>query len=393
MSELEVPSTRLEVPPAGRDEIWDVLRGVGVLGIFMLHCLLFAYAYEEMYVKGLYSRVDWPFMLAGAVGNGKFITILAIVFGAGSAMIAGKVAATGGSPAGVLARRFVVLGGIGLAHYLLLFWGDILQFYCLAGLLSLLFVRRSDTALAIAAAVGVGLTLLCNTALTSVLAVGMMIHPEIGEDMGEWVGGEHAAFTAGSYGTEVAYRADTFLMNLGYMLFEVPFIAALMCLGMLAWRRRWLAAPKEHAGLLRKVIVIGLAVGVPVNLVTALATSPIWMMLAVYPQRYIGGPSVGLAFAALLALWVASGPAGLPRRLLRAVGERALSCYLLQSVLGGAVFYSWGLHWFDQRTPSFVFCVVLPVVWAVVIAVAWGLEKAGVRGPVEWLWRKLVPTR
>lgn len=406
-----VPFTSVEAPtevPAAlpsrgtREDVWDLLRGVGVLGIFSLHVFLFAYPYTSMFADAIVPARDWPWMLAGALGNGKFITLLAITFGAGVAMMSARAVSVGVDPRPALLRRFAVLAALGAAHYALLFYGDILQYYAFCGLAVIVWVARaSDRVLAHLAGWSALVSILIGLFISAMMVVLEVFDPDAAAEAlfdAEWHAAEVAAYT-GSYLDAVRYRVGEWFWTWMYMLIEVPFIIGLMALGMLAWRRGWLSHPSRHPRVFRWGVTVGLVVGIPINLLTALATSPAMVVASVYPQRYLGGLLVGVALALLLARWAESarfgtrgqGVAARVATTLRAVGRRSLTCYLFQSVVGGFVFYSWGLGQYDRLSPVAV-VGVLVAVWVANVALALTLERLGMRGPAEWVWRRLAPT-
>jgi uncharacterized protein len=71
-----------------------------------------------------------------------------------------------------------------------------------------------------------------------------------------------------------------------------------------------------------------------------------------------------------------------------AVGRTALSNYLMQSVVGTLLFYSYGLRLFGKVGPA-ILMIFIPIVYGLlVIASQWWLARFRF-GPVEWLWRSL----
>jgi uncharacterized protein len=73
---------------------------------------------------------------------------------------------------------------------------------------------------------------------------------------------------------------------------------------------------------------------------------------------------------------------------LAAVGRMALSNYLLQTLIGTTLFYSYGLGLYGTVGPAF--CLLLSVViFLVQIPLSlWWLRRFSF-GPVEWVWRSL----
>lgn len=75
-------------------------------------------------------------------------------------------------------------------------------------------------------------------------------------------------------------------------------------------------------------------------------------------------------------------------RSVSAVGERSLSCYLLQSVILAPLLGAWGLGLGARigTAPAYALAVG---VWALSIACAVALARAGRRGPFEVVLRRL----
>jgi uncharacterized protein len=82
-------------------------------------------------------------------------------------------------------------------------------------------------------------------------------------------------------------------------------------------------------------------------------------------------------------------PAGHPLLArLAAVGQMALSCYLMQTILCTTVFYGHGLGFFGSFSRVAQAAVVVAV-WAAMLVIC-PLWLRHVRfGPFEWLWRSL----
>lgn len=387
------PPLPLPPPETHRQTIWDVLRGAGILGIFSLHVFLFSTAYESFIFRDLDRATNWPWILAGAFSNGKFITLLAMTFGAGFAMIAAKRLSRGLSVRPHLARRTFVLLLLGMIHYSFFFFGDVLQYYALASLVALTFVLARDKVLMHIAGWSILASLLIGGLLGGLIQLAAVFDPEGFEELmaDTNTGLEFAAYSAGSYADQIIFRLESWPSMLLYMLIEIPFIIGLFALGMLAWRRGWLSAPSAHPRLIRWALILSLAIGIPVNLLTSLPTSAASVVALTYPQRYLGGASLGIAFAILLAIAVERVPRAVPFRVLAAVGQRALTCYLFQSLLGSILFYRWGFGLYGKLTEPQLLGILL-LVWGATISLALLLERFNTRGPAEWLWRKLAPT-
>ena len=112
----------------------DALRGVGVLGILPVHMQSFAMvvaARVNPSVSGdLHGPNGWVWLATAVLADGKFLSIFAMLFGAGLLLLSGR----GAVEAERLHRwRMALLLGIGLLHAYLLWYGDMLVTFALCG--------------------------------------------------------------------------------------------------------------------------------------------------------------------------------------------------------------------------------------------------------------------
>ena len=118
---------------------------------------------------------------------------------------------------------------------------------------------------------------------------------------------------------------------------------------------------------------------------TFLETHPINWMNLIYPiQRIL---LVMAHCSLLMVLW----QKGVFRRLfarLRAVGQMALTNYLMQSVLCTLFFFGYGLGFYERLAFHQVYLVVFAV-WVLQLAYSPIWLRHFRFGPVEWLWRRL----
>ncbi|HEX8691644.1 MAG TPA: hypothetical protein VF746_04440 [Longimicrobium sp.] len=162
------PPLSTTLPPAGAgaapvrpDErllALDVLRGIALLGVLLANVWL--------WFSGLwFHAADFRPELARATldsavvhfvavfVSGKAISTFSFLFGLGFAVQALRAEARGVRVAPLHRRRLGVLLAIGLAHGVLLWYGDILTAYALLGFVLLLFRRRRDRTLLVWAGV------------------------------------------------------------------------------------------------------------------------------------------------------------------------------------------------------------------------------------------------
>ena len=142
------------VAPGQRLAAVDVLRGFALLGILVLNIEFFALPkgiYFDPRIAGGFTGLD----LLAWKGSyvlflEKFMSIFSMLFGAGLVLMSGRLETAGRSVRGIYYRRLLWLLLFGLAHGYLLWYGDVLYSYAVAGLLLFPLRRKSPRFLAIA---------------------------------------------------------------------------------------------------------------------------------------------------------------------------------------------------------------------------------------------------
>ncbi|HEY5611121.1 MAG TPA: DUF418 domain-containing protein, partial [Thermoanaerobaculia bacterium] len=111
-------------------------------------------------------------------------------------------------------------------------------------------------------------------------------------------------------------------------------------------------------------------------------------MVIMMALQTIGIPALSLGYICAVIL-LCHDPAW-KARLARfgAIGRTALSNYLLQSIVGTLLFYSYGLGLFGTMGPALLFIPTFVLYGLQAIASPWWLDRFRF-GPAEWLWRTM----
>jgi uncharacterized protein len=381
-------------PPGRREVTLDALRGLAVLGGLTVNIRAFASIDAARTNPTAWGDLDglnlWVWAATYVLADGKFVSLFALVFGAGLAARAARseVAAT----AVAHYRRMAALAVLGALHAYLLWWGDWLLIMGVAGATVYYYVEATPRQLitaglllyAVYPFLSVGLTVslpwwppevtthLLDTWSPSAATVAV----EIESYRGGWLEQERIrAPRAFAYQTsELALR---FLWQ----------VSGLMLLGMALCKMGVLKAagpPRNYATM----AALGLGIGVPMSLYEIhRAFSQGWDMidyrLVVAPLAYWSSLATTLGWIGLVLL---ARRLGLRLTSLAAVGRLALSNYMLQTAACTLVFYGHGLGLFArvERTGQLLFVFGLWTVH-VVASRAW-LARFHI-GPVEWAWR------
>jgi uncharacterized protein len=391
-----------------REPILDVLRGFALLGILLVNIELMrgpvlfdALAGELARPTSGADRVTS--FAVGWLATGKFISSFAILFGIGAGLLAGKAWSRGWSAHRLLARRYTMLAGFGLAHMLLLFPGDVLFAYAVTGFALLLFLNLQPRA---AVWWGLGIIAALTLVTTGFVALAAALEelvPAAGakdpfaEAMSGFFDGRReatiAAYTEGGVGEVLSARAFEALLIQSGTLLAVPWLLGLFLLGFAATRSGLATDPAGHRPLLRRLAIWGLVVGLPANLVlgrvgtVAAATGTTadleltWVEIGATAAQLAGAPILAVGYLAALSLLALRIGTWRP---LAAVGQMALTAYLTQSLVTTVVFVGFGTYGAWTATSALA---VVAGTWALLL-LACPLWLRWFRfGPVEWIWR------
>jgi len=155
------------VPGQERIDAMDILRGVAILGILIVNMGLFSLP------DGLPAHQLWPNAIDGAAerlifffAQEKFKSLFSFLFGLSLAVQMMRAEARGARFVPLYLRRLSILFLIGVAHFLLLWDGDILHDYAMLGFVLLIFRRRSLKTLLVWAAIFLSIPVLFHSATT-----------------------------------------------------------------------------------------------------------------------------------------------------------------------------------------------------------------------------------
>lgn len=364
----------------------DFARGVAVLGILLLNISAFGLpkaAYLNPAFLGypaLRDALTWAAM--DVIAQAKFLTLFALLFGAGLQMLVPR------GKRWVHARLFWLML-LGLLHGVLFWDGDILLDYGLVGLLCYGLIRHTESSRALIRVgtfmylVGIGMLLVLSQVLSPV--PGRYWTPDAADVAYEayWLtrGGPEAWANRLNLVTES-------LLSLGVQYGWL--LAGSLMLGAGLMRSGWLRGEFSLAHY-RKIALWFIPLGVLINSVGILgqwllAWEYRWSGLLLQVPRDMSAPIQAIGYLALcygfwptLRRWRIS-------RWLEDIGRMALSSYLLQTLICTTFFYRWGGFMQYDRLQLLAF---VPLVWGINAVVAHVWLRYFPQGPLEWGWRRL----
>jgi uncharacterized protein len=388
----------------------DTVRGVAVLGILLMNVIGMAFA-GAAYLNPMYTGGAEPLNLALWAGafiavDGKMRALFAMLFGASLLLMS-----EGSAPGEAMRRhaaRMAVLFVFGMLHGSLLWSGDILLPFALAGLaiwpLRQLAVPRLFVLGIVALALQAAINLMFG--LRAISAEAAAARPDAPPQAIEaweslrsttWTAPEdlarETALYRGGLADILAIRHEAMLFA---RLFLLPFVflieaIGLMLIGMGLYRLGWWQGrfeTRHYARVACLAIPLGWALGALLAArfhASGFAPATFFLTDA---ARVLVAPGVALGYAAaVIALVKAEFAPRLAARL-AACGRMALSNYLLASILANLVFTGIGLGLYGTLSRAQAYLVVLAI-WALQL----GWSKPWLEhfryGPFEWLWRSL----
>jgi uncharacterized protein len=373
------------IAPSQRIEAIDVLRGLALFGVIAINVVFeFRVDIFEQFLpaSGSLPAIDRALkqLLAVAVEM-KAFALFSLLFGIGLAMQFDRLANHPRRVA-LLVRRLAVLLLIGAVHLFLIWNGDILVEYAVAGLivLPLLF--------------GPGWLMLVAATASLVFFVAMPLLPPVVEFPSQlWIR-DHIAQAASAYGDGgfpevLAFRIREIPAIFPLHVLIFPRTIALFLFGALAWRSGILRRAQDHGRLLFGIAIGGVLCGGALTLAAESYATFGWSWRAREAIERLGTVVLASGYAAAVI-----GLAGIPlgKRMLAwaaPVGRMAFSNYLGQSVILGWIFYGYGFGLFGRASVTTALAIGLCVYAAQVGISAWWLRRYRY-GPVEWLWRSLM---
>lgn len=418
-AQIDAPSVPVEQtarlqPVSGRERIQliDVLRGFALFGVLLANM---AWLSGEDVVLTDARAASLPTAafdhyakyLINFFVDGKANTIFAFLFGLGFAVQLIRAEERGISILPIYARRLFLLLLFGLAHMLLLWYGDILHLYALMGFVLILFRRRSGKTLLMA---GVLLAILPFALLFSLPWVfahfgGPLDAAERAAELAAEIQGKEArlaVFAGGSYLAVVRahwrYNLEEYITS-GIMFALAFYALGRFLLGYYVGRRRLLHESHLHLPLFRRLLVWGLVFGIIGNAIFVWVSvamdaktaneASLWAVGAAW-IICLGIPAMSLFYLSAIVL-LFQRPRWQKRLLwLAPVGRMALTNYLMQTVFHLFIFYGYGLGLGLIGRVGTSLCIPLSLaIFALQILYSrWWLARFRF-GPAEWLWRTL----
>jgi len=375
------------VNPSERIDAIDVLRGIALFGVLAINVVnefrvsIFEEFLSVANTTGTLDRAVQTFLTMAV--ELKAMALFSLLFGIGMAIQFERLAPDPRRGM-LLARRLAILLVIGVAHLFLIWNGDILTEYSLAGFIVLPFLWGPRWLLAAGASLFLALYL-----------VMPLLPPVVPWPTTAWIR-DHVAEARHVYGTGgfleiLIFRVGETASILPLHVFILPRTIALFLFGMFVWRTDVIRRPATHRLLLVAVAIIGIVVGAALTVASeqpALLGLPLPGRIGFSLER-LATLLLAIGYAAAIIGSVSTRPGMAMLAWAAPLGRMAFTNYLAQSVIFGWIFYGYGLGLFGRVDVVTALAIgVCVYVAEVMISTQW--LRYYRFGPIEWLWRSLM---
>ena len=379
----------------------DILRGFAILGILVMNIQNFSMikaAYMNPTAYGDFTGINklvWA--ISHILADSKFMTIFSILFGAGIVLFTERLKAKGINSIRLHYRRTFWLLVIGLIHAYLLWYGDILVSYALVGFWVVLMRKKKPKTLFI---VGFVLVLVASLIfLLTGIAIPYMPEEARLDILEGWlpttetISREINLYTD-SFSNQFEIRVpDSLAIQTSAFLFFIGWrVSGLMLIGMGLYKLGILSAKRSKLFYI-KITLIGLILGysiVGLGLFKNLAHnfSAEYSFFIGSQFNYWGSILVSIGYIGLVILLLKSFKKGIVANSLQAVGQTALSNYLIQTIICTFIFYGHGFALYG-RVERWQQILIVFGIWTLQLIISPIWIKKFKFGPFEWLWRSL----
>ncbi|MFC4294477.1 DUF418 domain-containing protein [Novosphingobium tardum] len=336
--------------------------------------------------------------------DGKFRGLFTLLFGASLLLFVERADARGEGGITLQLRRLSFLALFGLAHFFLLWWGDILFLYAVCGFAVLGMIDWEARTLIRRALIiyAVGTAWLLASNLPAALpwflpgVEGHQATQRLVEQFDRAAQAE-TALALGPWTTRLAdsvfnHWQQPLVTVANYALETIP----LMMFGMALLKDGFFAGAWDTARY-RRWAWRGIAGGLVLTLPLAW-----WQWREEFALQVVflvglalalpGRLAMTLGFAALLVPLARSAPASWLGERIIAAGRMAFSNYIGTSLAMAFIFQGWGLAYFARYTRVELLGFVV-LGWLLMLAWSRPWLERYRQGPLEWLWRSLVRRR
>lgn len=376
----------------------DVLRGFALMGILVMNIQVFSMPIMVYYFPNTFGSLDGINGVVWCIGyvffNLKFMSMFSMLFGAGIVLMSQHRDAAGKPFLRIHFRRMFLLLFFGLVHAYLIWSGDILVSYAIAGFFVVWARKWRPSRLLIAG----GILIIIGSMIYTALGLYGHFDPEGVNNVRE-----ANAASMEDYQQEIdAYQGswtDHLPLRIGeslsFHLSLMPLsyfwhVCGLMCIGMALFKWKILSAERSTSFYVRMALIGG-AIGIPLSAFGAYSDIKhdfdfVHVFGFGFTFNYFGSVFVAFMWIALIMLLCRAKGFSKLKTMLSCYGRMAFTNYIGQTLLATWVFYGYGLGLFGTVSRIEQVAVVV-LIWTVQLILSPIWLRYFRFGPLEWLWR------
>ncbi|MGB5435396.1 MAG: DUF418 domain-containing protein [Maribacter sp.] len=387
-----IPKTTLKKP---RIEVVDSLRGFAILAIMLIHSIehfnLYIFPKKSTQPDWLNTLDQWVWDTFFFLFGGKGYAIFALLFGFTFSLMYAKQQAKGVDFGPRFLWRMLLLVGFALFNGMF-FPGEVLMLYALVGVVLFLVRKFSDKALILTALVFFSQPLEWTSYLRTVFDPNYV--PPVLEMGYIWKALKEGQLGDSFFGLVKANTLYGHKMSLlwAYDVGRLLQTAGLFVMGYWLGKKQLFNDSEKSAKFWKGALILGATVFIPFFLLEknfkALTDSKIYTQTLLKMVDMYGN----LAFTTVLvATFILLYKIDFFRKILgglRYCGRMSLTAYVLQSMVGGFVFFGYGLGLGPTVRHSKSLGIGILLFILLFYFCKWWINKYG-QGPLEKLWHKL----
>lgn len=377
---------------SNRIDLLDVLRGFAIVSIMLLHSIehFDIYFFPESlpaWMKAL-DKVIWDTMFF--LFGGKSYSIFALLFGVTFAIQLTRQEEKGQSFRARFAWRMFLLVGFGLLNSAF-FQGDILGIYAVIGLLLIPLTKLNDKVIFVIACILVFLPVECYHLIYAIQNPAEEISSPVSWSyfgkMMEYVG------DGSLWNTIIGNLTNGKIGVLRWNWENGRFftILALFLFGYLLGKKRMFEWNPSTEHFWTRTLIISAILFVPLfiiqkNLDTLISSDIIRRSVVIIETAWTNLSFMLILVSSLSLLFYKTK---LKTKLMyfSAFGRMSMSNYIIQSIIGGAIFYGWGLGLYKYTGATYGILIGIALTIIMGMFCHWWAKKHR-QGPFETLWHK-----
>jgi uncharacterized protein len=364
----------------------DVLRGFALLGILMANMPHFSSPVMYGNTKTNSRLDDWTMAAVDVFCEASFYPLFAFLFGFSMILFRDRLRKKQLPFIQTFLRRLAMLLIFGIVHAFLIWFGDILISYAIAGGILLLFSQAPPRTWMIGA-----LVCFLIPHLFMALLFGMLMFLEGTKETGN--GSIQLAMEAmrnyqsGSMSDIFWQRWNDWMYanGSGGLLFTVLTVLPLCLFGGYVAQKRWMEEAERYISVIKKIALWSFLLGIFLKLLPYFTVKNDFTG---YIQNIFGGTALACFYGTAIILLFQKEKWRRKLIIFHHTGKMSLTNYLLQSVCCTLLFYSYGFGWYGQIGMFFGSMLVFLIYGVQLIGSKKWLQFFRI-GPLEWIWRSV----